>query len=592
MKRLAGALRNLLSGRTTVRFLTFYILLVLLPTLVFINIYAGNLRVQALNEQRYEKQSLLRQSAQYIRASLDEASLVRDTLQVSAPLMTLLECGYPTASDELYAFVTYIEPLLQSILSIDPRINDLYLYRYHISFIGNYGVVHSLSDIADMPYEPISSGSTFSFLAVSADQLHHREDNPPKTPQYVCLFNLFNSDYTEVAAVLELQLDINSVLQPTLPVLTEGQLYLGWGDTYYPIIAQEDGCTLDASSPSQAPTVSNDALLLSETIYDLSLIYVLPLRDGYLQSDRSMLVISLVLLVPMAFFWLYVVRYTRSISKFSQHIHSSCQAMPTPYLCKERSDELGDVIHEYNAMTQTIDELITSMREAERLKNAATYYAMSSQVNPHFMFNTLENIRMRIEMEEYDDAEQMLFMLGRFLRYNISLREESRLSAELEHIQHYIRIYQYRNQNLVTYDIHQDDDVPDVRCPVCMLQPIVENSLKHGIRGTEMPLHISLHIARYKNGLRIDITDGGTGMTDEALKALNAQLADMPKKRSPADGHVGLDNVNARIKYYYGVDYGLSFSHAPGGGVTCHMDIGIEPTTALRGGDKHEHTDR
>lgn len=591
MKRLAAALRTL-AGRTIVRFLMFYLVLVLLPTLIFINIYATNLRTQSLNEQRYEKESLLRQSAQYVRSSLDEAALVRDTLQASAPLITMLECGYPTASDELYAFVSSIEPMLQSILSIDPAIDDLYLYRYRTSFIGNYGVVHSLCDIADMPYAPVPTGGAASFLAVSADQLHHREDNPPKEPRYVCLFNLYNSDYTEVVAVLELQLNMNAVLQPTLPLLSEGRLAVGWADTYYPVLAQENACRLDVSKPSYAPAGGEHTLLLSEQAHDLSLVYTLPLKNGYLQVEHSMLVSALILFVPMALFWLYVLLYTRNISRFSQHIHSSGHAMPTPYHCRERSDELGDVIHEYNAMTKTIDELITSVREAERLKNAATYYAMSSQVNPHFMFNTLENIRMRIEMEEYDDAEQMLFMLGRFLRYNISLREESRLSAELEHIQHYIRIYQYRNQNLVTYDIHQDDDVPDVRCPVCILQPIVENSLKHGIRGTEEPLHISLRIARYQSGLRIDITDGGTGMTNEALTALNARLSGPPRQTAPADGHVGLDNVNARIKYYYGPEYGLFFSHAPSGGVTCHMDIGMAPHTALQGGEKFEHSDR
>lgn len=591
MKRLAAALRTL-AGRTTVRFLMFYLILVLLPTLVFVNIYAGNLQTQSLNEQRYEKQSLLRQSAQYVQSSLDEAALVRDTLQASAPLMTMLECGYPTASDELYAFVSNIEPLLQSILFIDPTIEDLYLYRYRTSFIGNYGVVHSLCDIADMPYEPLSSKGSASFLAVSADQLHHREDDPPKEPRYVCLFNLYNSDYTEVVAVLELQLNMNAVLQPTLPMLAEGQLFVGWADNYYPVLPQGNACRLDVSLSSTAPVGDDHVLLLSESAHNLSLIYVLPLKEGYLQVEHSLLVIALILFVPMALFWLYILLYTRNISRFSQHIHSAGQAMPTPYHCKERSDELGDVIHEYNAMTKTIDELITSVREAERLKNAATYYAMSSQVNPHFMFNTLENIRMRIEMEEYDDAEQMLFMLGRFLRYNISLRDESRLSAELEHIQHYIRIYQYRNQNLVTYDIHQEDDVPDARCPACILQPIVENSLKHGIRGAQEPLHISLHIARYKSGLRINITDGGTGMTDEELTALNARLSSLPKQTSPADGHVGLDNVNARIKYYYGPEYGLSFSHSPSGGVTCHMYIDTEPNTALQGGAKHEHPHR
>lgn len=236
-------------------------------------------------------------------------------------------------------------------------------------------------------------------------------------------------------------------------------------------------------------------------------------------------------------------------------------------------------------MTKTIVELIDSVQEAERLKNAANYYAMSSQVNPHFMFNTLENIRMHIELEKYDDANQMLFSLSRFLRYNISMREESSLEAELEHTRYYVRIYQYRIQHMIRFDIRKEEDVPDIPCPVRILQPIVENSLKHGIAGMNTPIQVEVSVRRCAGGVMIEVTDDGSGMSDEALSELNARMATATlHKRDQADDHVGLDNVNARIKYYYGAEYGLSFAHGHPTGVRCRMYAGLEKQPSLKGG--------
>lgn len=585
MKRFIARIRAGMP-KTTVRFMLFYLVLVLLPTVVFINVYASNLHRQAVNEQRYEKEGALRLASQYFSHALGEVSLAADTLQSSIPLLTLLSGGYPSAADELYAYSAYIQPLFDSVNSIHPALDGLYLYRLYPSHIGNNGLVQNLCDYSALSYDRYEEGNSCNFLAVTPDEFRHREDETPNGARYVHLCSLYSSDYTQVVAVLELQLRIDDILQSVLPAKGDGQLYLGYEGTYYPIVQRSATYHLDTEQPlAQKPAAAADTLLLEEPVAGLSLLWELPLVGTDGKANQSFMLIALLMLLPMGVFWLYILVYTRSISRFSRYIHANNSGMPKPYDGLIRKDEFGDVVREYNAMTKTIGELIDSVQEAERLKNAANYYAMTSQMNPHFMFNTLENIRMHIELEKYDDANQMLFTLSRFLRYNISLREESSLEEEFEHARHYVLIYQHRIHHMISFEIRRDEDVPSIRCPVRILQPIVENCLLHGITGQHNPIHVDVHAWRGEDGVYIDVTDDGTGMSDEAMDALNARMETACLRRQEqATEHVGLDNVNARIKYFYGAAYGLHFFHAEPAGIVCRMHVGLAKLPSLKGG--------
>lgn len=585
MKRLIRRIHALMP-RITVRFVTFYLVLVLLPTLVFINAYANNLHRQAINEQRAERQTALLLSTQYFTYAMDEVRLVADTLQSSTPLLTLLSGGYPSAADELYAYSAYIQPLLESVYAIRPALDALYLYRIYPSHISNSGLVYNFCDYQSLPYDYDEADNNRTFLATSPGQYHHPSDEADDGARVIHLCNLYSRDYAHVVAVLELQLSMDELLSSAFPVVSGGELFLGWDGVCYPIVQQEGKCHLDMAHPlTGKPEVARDEMLLEETMNGLTFLYRLPLIDSYGASKRFFIQMLLLLIVPMAIFWLYILFYTHVITRFSRHIHLTGTGMPKPYGGPIYQDEFGDVVREYNAMTKTIAELIDSVQEAERLKNAANYYAMSSQVNPHFMFNTLENIRMHIELEKYDDANQMLFSLSRFLRYNISMREESSLEAELEHTRYYVRIYQYRIQHMIHFDIRKEEDVTNIPCPVRILQPIVENSFKHGIAGLNTPIHVEVYAHRCEGGVMIEVTDDGSGMSDEALGELNARMATATlHKRDQANDHVGLDNVNARIKYYYGAEYGLSFVQGQPTGVRCRMYVGLEKQPSLKGG--------
>lgn len=569
---------NSFFKRTTVRFISFYLLLILLPTCVFMSSYVSGLHKQARTEQRYEQETVLQQNVQAVADQLAQAELIVSTLQTNTPLLTLLEGRYLTASDELFAYVSYIKPLLDSIQMVNPLVTDLYIYRSNRSFIQNFGLVHSLCDIEDYAYpvRPESKTGSTGFLAAEPDQVRHRPDEAPDGPRYVYLANIYSQDYNDVVAIVELQLDIERLMFPALQLSKQDQLYLSWGEQCWPVRQSGRGFSLAEASVGFAPQPGEGESAAQATARDLTFTWIQPLRSPYAAGNASAVWPLLLVAVPLLLFCLYVYQFSRRITQFSTHIRQTERGLPVPYTGKIHNDEFGDMIREYNALTQLILEQVESIREAERLKNAASYYAMSSQVNPHFMFNTLESIRMHIELERYDEASQMLYTLGYFLRYNISMREESRLQDELDHIRHYLCIYQYRLNNVISYDIEEEEDLPNVRCPFSILQPIVENCLGHGIKGAKALLHIRVVVTKDEGCVRVDISDNGVGMAPEDLCALNERLAYATETREVGE-HVGLNNVNARLRYYYGPGHDLSFSANPGGGVTCHIRLGLVP---------------
>ena len=575
------------SRRLTTRFVILHILLVFIPSVTFIGLYATNLHIQRQNEARHNVQLMLSQTASFLSNSLSRVDAIGSSFQRENALLDMMECNYTRASDELMACITYIQPMISSILATYPFINDIAIYRNEPSFLTNSELVFYLPMVDVFPYDrallnprvPISS-----FLAANPHQLRLTRDTVPTASQYVTLMHLYNRSFTRVVGTLEIQIDMDKLL--ILPALTngDGSLYLMSDGITYPLNPMNGGFHLDWESGALASPTPAGMQCVSQQVEGtpLSLVYAYPAYQGTLSVLwGNVLFVSMMLLVPTTIVSFNIYRHAARLSSFEKHIRATKEADNAliPYVEKSsQDDELKEVFTAYNELIQTVDDLISQVRTAEKLTNAATYYAMSSQVNPHFMFNTLENIRMQIETECYEEASRMIFVLGHFLRYNISLRRESKLSFELEHIERYMMIYRYRNRSLVDFvmEIPADMQLDAVRCPFCMLQPIVENCLKHGLIGTRT-LVIKTTIACEKSDILIHIADNGTGMTQEEIDRLNASLQEPEFLEQSGQAHVGLSNVNSRVRYYYGEGYGLRVMPNTVGGIIVCVRISRYP---------------
>lgn len=244
-----------------------------------------------------------------------------------------------------------------------------------------------------------------------------------------------------------------------------------------------------------------------------------------------------------------------------------------------RRDEIGQLGNQFNRMIVRIDDLIQDIYGMETKKKEAELHALQSQINPHFMYNTLESIRMAAELNDDTDAADMLAILGKLLRYSISdLNEKVTLDSEINHVRYYVELLNYRYPGRFELTIDVPEALRDFALLKLVLQPIVENAIYHGMDDNKPMMIITVSAWTTEQGVYIRLTDNGIGMDEETLGQLAGSMNGLrqaeptnyaPFKRSG----MGLRNVNERIKLHDGANFGLSVTSETGIGtqVTLHL---------------------
>lgn len=220
-------------------------------------------------------------------------------------------------------------------------------------------------------------------------------------------------------------------------------------------------------------------------------------------------------------------------------------------------DELEKLGNLLNRMSGNIKQLIERNRVEERLKRKAELTALQAQINPHFLYNTLESINWLAVRKKELAISEVLTNLGKFFRISLS-RGASFISLrqELEHVKYYIEIQKFRYPHKFDADIRLESDIGECFLPKLLLQPLVENSLMHGLSERERDGRIEFYARRSEEALLIDIRDNGVGMDEERLKDIKGKLAG---RLQTTDNRIyGLINVQERIKLAFGEAYGLS----------------------------------
>ena len=235
-------------------------------------------------------------------------------------------------------------------------------------------------------------------------------------------------------------------------------------------------------------------------------------------------------------------------------------------------DEISEVYSDLKVMIRSIQQMDARMYEAKLqeqvLKNQQQkmeFKMLSSQINPHFLYNTLETIRMKALTEGNPEVANVIKLLGKSMHYVLENTGTSSttLKKELDYISIYLTIQKLRFNDRVNYTLNVADNMilEDYQILPLLLQPIVENAILHGLEGTENRGQIVIEVKT--NGdelLLIDISDNGLGMTKEELDELTNSINERNKKSTSS---IGLYNINQRIKLFYGEAYGMSIKSSP-----------------------------
>ena len=203
---------------------------------------------------------------------------------------------------------------------------------------------------------------------------------------------------------------------------------------------------------------------------------------------------------------------------------------------------------------------------------------LQAQINPHFLYNTLDTIIWLIEADKPQEAEEMVSDLSAFFRHTLSKgKDVITLAEETEHIRSYLQIQQARYKDILRYTIDMAPEVLTAALPKLTLQPLVENALYHGVKLKRAMGHIYVMARREEGNVLIQVTDDGMGMTPERLQELRQAMETGERVG------FGLATVNERLRLLFGPEYGLDLSSRQGVGttVTIHIPYHEETEVAL-----------
>lgn len=317
---------------------------------------------------------------------------------------------------------------------------------------------------------------------------------------------------------------------------------------------------------------------------NLHIVYLLPWGGMYREIFRSMLLLLLAgifLLALCGFLSLqtssYILRGIGILTDKMRHIdRNRIHKMAVTATDHTSRDEIVQLDAVFTEMIMQIDHLVDTIQEQERhlkdeiiARQQAEICVLQHQINPHYLFNTLEAIRMNLIIRDDRENAEIVKLFADSFRHYIDMRDEfTTLMEEIDFIRKYIRIQNYRLDNRIGFTCEMDDTLQGCRIMKLLLPPLAENAVCHGIEEKTGPGHIRIQVARDGGKLRMAVTDDGIGMTEAHLQELKSRVFGAQQ-----DIAVGLRNVYCRIKFAYAEEAEMSISSSPGNGTSVILTI-------------------
>lgn len=251
----------------------------------------------------------------------------------------------------------------------------------------------------------------------------------------------------------------------------------------------------------------------------------------------------------------------------------------------DSEDEIGRLSHTFNQMVMDMNSLVNTVYEQKVMKQEAQMKSLQMQINPHFLYNTLDTINWMARIRHVDEIGDMVAALSNMMRYSLEKKSFVRLGEEVKSLKDYIAIQNYRYRDKMVAEIEIDESLMSLYIPRLLIQPILENAIVHGIEEKLDKGHILVAARREDEDLYIQIMDDGVGMTEETMSHILREDYSMKKS-----GHtsIGVVNVNRRIQMIYGKDYGLLVQSVLGAGtkITIHIPAREEEQEEVKKDEK------
>jgi len=554
-----------------------YIILILIPVIAFGYHYYSQIHGSLTKQFAESRQKILEQAYANMKMDFTRIQSVHRVLQYNSYVTDYLDGVYDRELESVYSFIRYISPLYAQSYFANSEIHSIVIYKLKddVFTITEHFVDETLLDPQiEEATRDLKPGSGM-WIRVNPESLHS---------ELIYYQHIYNTQFTEKIGLLEIKIndklidkfyDAAGVEEPWhVVLLTEQDELIG----EFPNEAAIDEQTLaDLKQEHNKFVIHHKNIMNQLKLEELGLRVIVTgkVSDVFHSLTRSEVVVIIIivfLLVGLSFvYYMFASTITKRILRLARHMRTLDNDNLRQNIIKQdklkENDEIGFLIETYNSMLQRMDELINNVHRVEMLNKEAAYKVLQAQIKPHFLYNTLETIRMLAETNNDHEVADISLWFGKLMRYSLSSEhEEITLAQEIEMAKFYLQIHKMRLQHRLTYEFDVSiDDAAKVVCPRFIIQPLVENSIIHGASKVIRPVHIRLVAEENEQELRISVIDNGDGIAQEKLIQLQSTLSGGTKQdKSTLITGVGLINVHDRIKAYFGGVSRLELKSEPG----------------------------
>ena len=570
------------------RLLLVYLVGGLLPMLCMVLFLVGQQRTAVMNLSRSTAYSELT-ALRYMLA--EDSRILEDVskrMYFDEQLETIARTQYTDYAQVVAAYRSYTT-LNEYEDYYSGTISSISIYLDNDTFTGNSQLAQATQEVQQSKW----------YQQAVADQGRARWwylENPSDGRNYLTLVRLIRTKSGEIVGVAALRMNLEALenqfaqYQSDLYILLGEQVVLANRDD---LNASGAELNLLASHHAGAAQAVQDELngqqvqLVVQTVSDticcntLTLLGIEPYANILSSVNDSMrgsmlfvvgsVLVSLVLIVVLSnHFALRVERFKGEMEKAA---HGERELAPAI----GGNDEISELYQYLNSMIADIDNLTSrvyeSRLEQEQLRTRqreAEFKMLASQINPHFLYNTLESIRMKAYAAGDAEVADMVKMLSKLMRRNTEIRDTLvSLRSELTLTEYYLKIQHYRFGDAIRYKFWVDEGAEELTILPLLLQPIVENAFVHGLKDRRAGGQITVRVELAEN-LRITVADNGCGIPAQKLAEIRQQLS----AYDPASqSHIGVANVNQRIQLYYGAAYGITVESEDGRGTQVTLNL-------------------
>jgi sensor histidine kinase YesM len=473
-----------------------------------------------------------------------------------------------------------LNTIINLIFKINDDISGVSIYRPNggmISYTNPYSPYYFQSGTESMHEELLEKASMKNIL------MRTKEDKLIDTMLSVSFYKLTSSEQKVAIIVLEKKWEGRKQYYKDLGLLSNGSIILlnsdgdmimsfrnenAIGDEEIVRSGKLNGKLTGSSGVFQMEAYGTDKYIFYDKSvnYGCTLLYIAE-KEFFSEGSQSayfVIILSSLFLIMLNF--VIVILFNKNVYQPITNVESALHSIVTgdTELKLENineSNELYPLYNDIHALTDRLKRLIDSEYSAGIMKKQAEIDALQSQINPHFLYNTLESIRGQAIEEGMDEIEKMVKSLADIFRYSITNKNEMvTLEEELRNVDNYLNIQQFRfnNKFIVIRDI--EEDTKKCLIPKLVIQPLVENAIIHGLETKEGKGTIKIKTRSTVNSVIINIEDDGKGIDRETLDIINDCLTNGINVKNTKDIHVGLGliNINERIKLIFNDNYGLS----------------------------------